>query len=69
MKTYNVSIEGIYGMVEGKEQTPPQFLGKVKAKSFKCACKKVIKDLGWDKKFYNERRNSFWGSKFIEGEV
>jgi len=65
MNLYEVWIEGY--SITGDSGTARR-LGFASGTSFPEVCKKMITDLGWDLQYYDEEKNTFWGSRFFDNE-
>jgi hypothetical protein len=66
MPFYEVWMEGYSAT---GNHAPDKCLGVYKAKTFKAACKKALKDNFSEddiKRYYNSRANTFWGCRFYD---
>jgi hypothetical protein len=49
-------------------QAKAKFLGSCEADSFKEACDKIMKQIGWSEKDYNSEHGTYWGCKLYDNE-
>lgn len=65
MKTYCVIMDGY---VAQGNSSPHEYLGEYTATSPKAACRKALKDHGYDMQYWESSSCSYWGCKMTAEE-